>query len=213
MKAKHEGMKDKREGKEKKATTKIKIGIFQGKQAKYNRFLLETLYDEGPLSAWELAKKARENQNLHSLHAIFNKRLRILEKKGYVKRVEGKWLLQFKGMIAVLIIQENPKPFNEIWVQLVENLLGIDEKDLAFLRSRRRIEKYLKFIRAKLEDLKKYENWVLLSDYVKKMMEKGFFNLDVIENEILAMLIIGKILHEQEYAEKDLENLIKELLF
>ncbi|MEM2456802.1 MAG: hypothetical protein QW636_05825 [Candidatus Bathyarchaeia archaeon] len=171
------------------------------------------MYDEGPLSAWELAKKARENQNLHSLHAIFNKRLRILEKKGYVKRVEGKWLLQFKGMIAVLIIQENPKPFNEIWVQLVENLLGIDEKDLAFLRSRRRIEKYLKFIRAKLEDLKKYENWVLLSDYVKKMMEKGFFNLDVIENEILAMLIIGKILHEQEYAEKDLENLIKELLF
>ena len=86
---------------------KIPIGIFKGKQAKNNKYLLETLYTTGPLTAWELTKTVRENNRM-SLHAIFNKRLRQLEKKGYVQKAGRKWALQFKGIIAAQLVYQNP---------------------------------------------------------------------------------------------------------
>ena len=60
------------------------IGIFSGKQKDYNVLLLTLLYDDGPLTAWELTAKVRRVER-RSLHSTFNKRLRSLEKKGYVR--------------------------------------------------------------------------------------------------------------------------------
>ena len=56
---------------------KATIGIFQGKQKVNNKFLLETLYKTGPLTAWELTTFVRE-KNRMSIHAIFSKRLRTV---------------------------------------------------------------------------------------------------------------------------------------
>ena len=101
---------------------KTQIGIFQGKGATNNKWLLETLYDNEPLTAWELTHKIQpKTGNRVSLHAIFNKSLRNLERKGYIKRVGTKWILQFKGIIAVLIIQPEPKPWNKKWTKFFEN--------------------------------------------------------------------------------------------
>ena len=105
-----------------KAILKTIIGIFQGKQAKNNKFLLETLYNTGPLTAWELTTFVRAN-NRASIRAIFSKRLHMLAKKGYVQKGRKKWVLQFKGIIAVLITQEQPKPWNEKWTEIFENYI------------------------------------------------------------------------------------------
>lgn len=96
------------------------IGIFQGKQAKNNKLILKTLYSNGPLTAWGITKKIGNTEKTkpsrfkkQSLHAILTKRLRALEKKGYLLKDGKKWLLRFKGIIASLLIQENPKPWND----------------------------------------------------------------------------------------------------
>jgi hypothetical protein len=97
-----------------------KIGIFRGKQEKHNKQVLTLLYDNGPLTAWEITGKI-QNYGKQSLHATLNKRLRDLEKKNYVQRGGKKWFLGFKGFIAVLMIQPKPKVWSTKWTQLIEN--------------------------------------------------------------------------------------------
>jgi hypothetical protein len=85
------------------------IGIFKGKQAAYNVQILNLLFDNGPLTAWQMTGRMTTHGKV-SLHATLNKRLRSLEKKKYLRK-EGKWwFLQFKGLIVTLIIQKKPKP-------------------------------------------------------------------------------------------------------
>jgi hypothetical protein len=78
------------------------------------------LYDFGPLTAWELTAKIRK-VGRQSLHATLNKRLRNLEKKGYVRREERKWYLRFKGFLAVMVIQPKPKMWSPKWKEIYEN--------------------------------------------------------------------------------------------
>jgi hypothetical protein len=191
-----------------KAIMKTTIGIFRGKAKENNKFLLETLYNVGPLSAWELTREAKKFQRVgggrHSLHAIFNKRLRDLEKKGYIKRVKKKWLLQFKGIIAILIIQSEPKPWNEKWINIFENYV----KPLKTTPKKYTITEDGKEI-ASLNEIaiktpivaRDFERWVVLSDYVKKLMKKGLINLDIIKNESLLSLILTEVL--LEFPEKE----------
>jgi hypothetical protein len=167
------------------------IGIFTGKQREYNILLLTLLYDNEPLSAWELTAKVRDAQR-QSLHATFNKRLRSLEKKGYVRREGQKWFLRFKGIIAVLLIQPEPKMWSPKWTALFKKsaktveeysmpLLGVDKTTFQnALNGIKSLDLYL-------ED---YDAWVNISKKVKTLMEKGVINFDVIKDETLLALII-----------------------
>lgn len=179
---------------------KTSIGIFRGKQATNNKYILKTLYDTGPLTAWELAKTVRE-KNIMSLHAIFNKRLRLLEKKGYVQKANRKWVLQFKGIIAVLIIQEQPKPWNENWTEIFENFVQpITEspKEYAITADGKEIADFKDFMNGILLSVKDFGSWVALADKVKNLIERGFINLDVISNETLCLLIIKETLFDKK---------------
>lgn len=187
---------------------KPSIGIFRGKAKENNKFLLETLYNVGPLSAWELTREATKYQRMgggrHSLHAIYNKRLRILEKKGYVQRVKKKWVLQFKGIIAVLIIQSQPKPWNEKWTNIFENYVKTirqSSKKYAITEDGKEIADLSEFVKSIPLFAKDFELWVALANKVKKLMEKGFINLDIIKNESLLLLIVTEFL--QEFSEKE----------
>ena len=176
---------------------KNQIGIFQGKGATNNKWLLETLYNNEPLTAWELTHKIQTKiKNRVSLHAIFNKSLRNLEKKGYIKRVGTKWILQFKGIIAVLIIQPEPKPWNEKWTKVFENYVK-PLKKLAKKYTIRENEKEIADLsdvakRIPINNLRKFESWVALSNHVKNLMEKGFINLDVISDKSLFLLLLSE---------------------
>ena len=179
-----------------KTIMKTIIGIFQGKQKANNKFLLETLYNTGPLTAWELTTFVRE-KNRMSIHAIFNKRLRMLAKKGYVQKGEKKWVLQFKAIIAVLSTQEQPKPWNEKWTEIFENYLQplIEApKKYSITADGKEIGELKDFVINLPVFLKDFELWVALANTAKKLIERGLVNFDVITNQSLAILIITEVL-------------------
>jgi len=172
------------------------VGIFQGKQKTNNKFLLETLYKNGPLTAWELTTFVRA-KNRMSINAIFSKRLRILEKKGYVQKGGKKWILQLKGIIAVLITQEQPKPWNKKWTEIFKNFMQpIREtpKKYSITADGKEIKDLKDFIIDVPVALKDFESWVALANIAKKLVEKGLVNFDVISNQTLAILLITEVL-------------------
>jgi hypothetical protein len=183
------------------------IGIFRGKQAEYNSCILTILFDTGPLTAWEITGKIR-NQGKVSLHATLNKRLRDLEKKDYIQK-EGKlWLLQFKGMIATLIIQKQPKPWNVKWTKIVEQYSNKLKKTDAFFGAKVQIDNIqinqTKIIEQSIEAVKQLDNWVLLADNVKNLMQTGVVNLDLINNRTLLTVILSQA------SKDDLEKVLEE---
>jgi len=167
---------------------KSKIGIFMGKQRDNNILLLTLLYDNGPLTAWELTAKVR-NIGRQSLHSTFNKRLRNLEKKGYVRRKARKWLLSFKGIIAVLLIQPKPKMWNPKWTELFKkNAKNIEDYATPILgMDKITVQNALKSLGLYLDD---FNAWVSLSKKVRSLMENGVINLDVIKEKTLLSVII-----------------------
>jgi hypothetical protein len=167
------------------------LGIFTGRQKDYNVKLLTLLYDNGPLTAWELTSKLT-NVGKVSLHATLNKRLRDLEKKGYLHRVDTKWHLGFKGIIASLIIQPEPKIWNPQWKDIFEaKAKKIEETSPTYLAKlgvkKENVHSALRQMGLCLDD---FEAWVGLSNKVKNMTENGIINLDLIKETTLLGLII-----------------------
>ena len=177
------------------------IGIFQGKQAKHNIQILNILFDNGPLTAWEITGKIQTVGRI-SLHATLNKRLRSLEKKGYLRKAGKKWLLQFKGIIAGLLIQKTPKPLSSKWTELIDNYAeSIQKHSGAFLGATIRVNETIinpvEAIDQTRKMLKTFEDWVELSDYVKGLMQTGVINFDVISNQTLLAVILSEASNEQ----------------
>ena len=175
---------------ERKAIMKT-IGIFTGKQKNYNKATLTLLYDNGPLTAWELTSKMTK-VGKQSLHATLNKRLRDLEKKEYLQKYDKKWHLRFKGILAVLLIQPEPRMWNEKWKEIFEKKAEIIEKySEPFLREfgkdKEELHNAFRHLGFCLDDFKE---WVNLSNKTKQLMEKGVINFDVIKEETLLGIII-----------------------
>ena len=164
------------------------IGIFTGKQKEHNIQVLTLLYDNEPLSAWELTAKIT-NVGKQSLHATLNKRLRILENKGYVRRKDKKWHLRFKGIIAVLLIQRKPKMWNSKWIEIFKNnAKAVEEYSAPFLElENASVHNALRSLGLCLDD---FNTWVSLSKKVKALMESGVINFDIIKEETLLGIII-----------------------
>lgn len=184
------------------------IGIFRGKQAKYNKQILSILYDSGPLTAWKITGKIRGTGRI-SLHATLNKRLRNLKDKGYLQKADKFWLLHFKGIIASLLIQETPKPWSNKWNELIENYAkDIAKKSDVFsgvsfqihANEHAIIINPSDLIDKNLKTLGTHEDWVALSDYIKELIEKGVINFDVISNYTLGNLLISEASNEQVQA-------------
>ena len=144
------------------------IGILRGKQTKHNTEILQTLWTDQPLTAWELTGKIRSHGKV-SLHATLNKRLRNLEKKGYVLKRGKKWILNFKGMIAYLIIEQKPKPLSSKFVNLTT-------------AKGQPISPYAKDV----------QTMIRLAALANDLMEKGVINFDVIKNKALMLLLIAQ---------------------
>lgn len=166
-----------------------KIGIFTGKQKEYNAKVLTLLYDSEPLSAWELTAKIRK-VGRQSLHATLNKRLRSLEDKGYVLRRERKWHLRFKGILAVLLIQSEPKMWNPKWTEIFEEnaKIAAEHTDPIFKLDKATIQDGLKSLGLCLDD---FNEWLNVSKKVKELIEDGVINFDLIkEGDLLALIIM-----------------------
>jgi hypothetical protein len=170
---------------ERKAIMK-KLTVFSGKEKVYSEKLLTLLYDNEPLTAWELAAKIRRTGR-QSLHATLSKRLRELEKKDYVKRTQTKWFLTLKGILAVLLIQKKPKPWNPKWTETYAEVVdGVEDAILPSMEryglEKKHIHEAAKKLNLTLDD---FDAWVELSNKAKEFMENGVINLDVIKQETL----------------------------
>ena len=180
------------------------LRIFEGKQRDYNIQALTLLYDNGPLSVWELTKKIPSARGRRqSLHATLNKRLRELEKKGYVRREDRKWYLRFKGIIALLLIMEKPRIWNPQWKEIFEHKAEIIESTSVPLLKRygltkENIHSARKRIGLNLDNL---ENWVELTKKAKSLMENGLLDFDVIKEETLFGLIVMETMSTEELSD------------
>jgi hypothetical protein len=168
---------------------------------------LTILFETGPLTAWQITGKIR-SQGKVSLHATLNKRLRDLQKKEYLQK-EGKlWLLHFKGIIAALIIQKKPKPWNSSWTKIFERYSHFLKKTDAFVGAKVQINdieiNQSKIVDQCVEAVKQLDDWVLLAKYVKNLMQTGVINLDLISNRTLFSVLLSQASNE------DLEKVLKE---
>ena len=183
-----------------KSYTKL-IGIFRGKQVKHNVQILSILYDNGPLTAWEITGKIQKVGKT-SLHATLNKRLRSLEKKGYLDKAGKKWCLRFKGIIAAVLMQKTPKPLSSKWTELVDFFARYSEEHFSALsdvtvQANGVIFHPLEAIKKTGQTLRTFDDWVALSNYVKGLIQTGVINFDVISNETLFAVILSEFSHEQ----------------
>jgi hypothetical protein len=180
------------------------LKVFSGKQKDYNLQALTLLYDNGPMTAWELtAKIPSARGGRHSLHATLNKRLRQLEKKGYLRKEGKKWYLGFKGIIAILLTQKSPKMWNPIWKEVFDKRAKIIERDSApFLKKygipKEDIHSGLKNIGLTLED---FDAWVGLSKTAKSLIENGQMDFDIIKESTLMGLLIMESMTIEELSE------------
>ena len=64
-----------------------RIPIFKGREAKLNRAIFHILALRGPLTIYDIHKQVKVQRKLrHARYASVNKRVRSLEKLGYIKK-------------------------------------------------------------------------------------------------------------------------------
>jgi len=98
---------------------------------------------------------------------------------------------------AVLVIQEQPKPWNEKWTEIFENYmkpLRETPKKYSITANGKEIDDLKDFVIDLPVFLKDFELWVALANEAKKLIEIGLVNFDVIKNQTLATLIITELL-------------------
>jgi len=191
------------------------IGIFRGKQAKYNTAILHILYDNGPLTAWEITGKIQKRGRV-SLHATLNKRLRDLEKKEYLNKAGKKWCLRFKGIIASILAQKTPKPLSNKWADVADFFSKYSKEHFSEL-SDMTVQAFgvtfqpFKGIDKTVQTIRTFDNWVALSEFVKGLIQTGVVNFDVISNETLFTVILLEA--SRGASDEQLQDFMKEWNF
>jgi hypothetical protein len=170
------------------------IGIFSGKQKIHNIQTLTLLYNNEPLTTWEMANKLTNVGNRRSLNSTLNKSMRKLETKGYVRRKDDdKWYLKLKGFIAVLLIQPEPKKWNDKWTTIFINTLKINETDFTTgltnlgFSTTTKIQEISKTMN---ELYNNFENWVKFA----KTVEKNKIDMDKITDQTLVSMLVSETL-------------------
>lgn len=188
---------------ERKAIMKT-LRIFTGKQKDYNEAVLKLLFDNGPLSAWELTAKIPSARGARqSLHATLNKRLRALAKNYYIRRENTKWILRLKGFIAVLLIPRKPKMWNPVWKEIYESKAKIIEQNVSpLLKKYGLTEENFHAMRRRIGlSLDDFNAWVELSKKAKSLMENGLLDFDIIKEETLFGLLIMETMTTEQLAD------------
>lgn len=130
-----------------KTPPKSNIGIFQGKESKYNKQILKTLLTNGPSTSWGIAKKLcvhkypdindellmARSRKIYSVLQRKRGRLQSLLAKEYVAVKGKKWGLTLKGITAALIL--DPKLINKVhleWMGSFDDTKKMDPSELMF---------------------------------------------------------------------------------
>jgi len=99
-----------------------RISVFKGREAKLNKAILHILALKGPLTIYDIHKEVKAQRGLRQTrYASVNKRVRVLEESGYIKKIGIKktkagfeasiYELNVKGYLAILLNQINLDDF------------------------------------------------------------------------------------------------------
>lgn len=101
-----------------------RISVFKGREAKLNYAIFHILAIKGSLTIYDIQKEVKTRKKLrHLRYATVNKRVRSLEKSGYIKKIGAKktkagfeasiYELTVRAYLAVLLSQINLDRFIE----------------------------------------------------------------------------------------------------
>jgi len=166
----------------------MRIGIFEGKKANYNRQILKLLIEKEPMKAWQIAKiiakgKMDRTQDIYATLIRRNGRLNELSDKGYITLLQNKrYCPTFKGIIAYLVTEEEPK-ISDFYKDLLSKIEIPEDFDFRlFDFPKEIIEKFLnEFKSLSIEELLQ----------LKTFIEESIFwiDLDAISDIELAIIL------------------------
>jgi len=193
----------------------LKIGIFEGKAAKYNQAILEALYlQNNSLSSWQIAKliraklKATSNREkmesrTRKIYSVIQRkggRLYELLDKGYIDLIDGKWSLTvWKGYITVLI--KNPEIIKKLDEKECESDLKSLKQSLeappdieapfGIAINGKKLKADVEHLLEALEGIKDPKFVFFLIGEIKELLRTGI-DLDAINNHALVVLLSQK---------------------
>lgn len=195
--------------------TVLKIGIFEGKKARYNYLILKMLIVRGPLKPWEIAKliskgSMERTQDIYS-NLIRKKsgRLEELKTKGYIRRLREKhYAPTIKGIVAVLIYEKELPKISDFYRNILFSFVKFPSKlKVPFFDIEVSGKKFEKAFKEFADSLNFKEGWQTLREMIKSFLENGL-DLDAISNENLLHLILMKL----ELDESKMEKWFNEML-
>jgi hypothetical protein len=68
-----------------------RISVFKGREARLNKAIFQILAQKGPQTIYDIHKEMKNQKRLrHFRYASVNKRARVLQETGYIKRIGSK---------------------------------------------------------------------------------------------------------------------------
>jgi hypothetical protein len=173
----------------------MRIGIFEGRKASYNHEILKVLIEKEPLKAWDIAKQIakgsmEKTQDVYATLIRRNGRLNELLEKGYIFRLPNKQFIPtFKGIIAYLLTEKNPK-ISTLHSNLLSEMDISDKSDLTLPFFDIPITALSKEFFECLEEMTMEE----LCEFKPLIHETlSWIDLDAISNEELAIILIIRL--------------------
>jgi len=187
----------------------MRIGIFEGRKANYNRAVLKILIEKEPLKAWDIAKEIAKGimdktQDVYATLVRKNGRLNELLEKGYIKVLSNKcYTPSLKGIIAYFYMEKEPRISSSY-----RNILSItshipDEMTMPFLGFKVKGE----FVKQKIQNIEFTEEELLqLKNFIDESLT--WIDLDSIHEEELVMLLILRLMRKNEQLIEELKEML-----
>jgi hypothetical protein len=173
----------------------MRIGIFEGRKAYYNRLILKILIEKEPLKAWDIAKQIakgsmEKTQDVYSTLIRKDGRLNELLEKEYISVLPNKQFIPtLKGIIAYLLTEKNPK-ISTLHSNLLSEMDISDKSDLTLPFFDIPITALSKEFFECLEEMTVEE----LCEFKPLIHETlSWIDLDAISNEELAIILIIRL--------------------
>ncbi|MEM3752763.1 MAG: hypothetical protein QXM65_07455 [Candidatus Bathyarchaeia archaeon] len=191
----------------------MRIGIFEGKKADYNRKILKLLVEKEPLKAWDIAKQITKGsmdktQDVYSTLIRKNGRLDELIQKEYLTMLPNKrYSPTFKGIIAYLHMEQHPKiseSYNNILSLTSQIPDNFTMPFLGFNVDTRFIKKQLEKLSLKREALQAIKNTL----YEENLQ---WIDLDSIHEKELAIIILLRLAFKDAQLTDELKMLFQQL--
>ena len=184
----------------------MRIGIFEGKKAYYNRMILKVLIENKPMKAWSIAKEIakkgikktektiREStQDIYSILIRKNGRLNELLEKKYIMKSEGFYFPTLKGIIAVLVSEEKIPKIGDFYHGLLSEIKFPEKVKVPFFDIEVNGKKFENGFKEFAESLSYQEGWIKIRSMFKELLESGI-DLDRITDENVIDLLQMKIM-------------------